>query len=416
MNLKISAHIPIALLAIHSLTLNAQSVSELQNSYSGTTDWNSATGTLTFTSSGTVTFIGKAEPAKTHFWEVPTEVKTIVIEENDTVTCAFHTSSTITIKGENRKTSVVYGTDMRSWAQNNNVKAYKHCQFQNFGGTMTITNLTSLNPFGFHVRGWGKLMMVSDCDFLDTRGGAGNHSDGIEGGNGSVIDNCYFETGDDIFKIYFDNTITNCTVNMVQNAVPIQLGWGNYSNGAVGTIKNLTIIGNSGRGNKQSFPIICGRRGIYDVTLHMDSCHIVNPKAHLVMLWDDNDDGVYEKSVGGTITNSYIDVKGYTNYHLGTSNFEICGTTERKGKYDCWNTTNMLNATLIKELKIYPNPVKNKLIVESNQAISIYNAQGKHLSVPVTVNNNQHIINTANLTNGIYFIKTGKKVHPFMKM
>jgi hypothetical protein len=39
--------------------------------------------------------------------------------------------------------------------------------------TLTLQNLTSLNPFGFQVRGEGNLIMISDCNFPDNRGGPG---------------------------------------------------------------------------------------------------------------------------------------------------------------------------------------------------------------------------------------------------
>lgn len=403
----------IVLFVLSSQLVHGQSVADLRASYSGETDWNSASGTLTFSTTGVVTF-AKKSVAVQHFWKVPTDVKEIVIGEDVRVTCAFHTSANCTIRGVNRKSSVVYGTDVRSWAQTNNVKAFEHCQFQNFGGTMTIRNLTSKNPFGFHVRGWGKKIMVSYCDFIDTRGGSGNHSDGIEAGDGSVIDNCYFETGDDIFKIYFDNTITNCTVNMVENAVPIQLGWGNYSNGAVGTFKNLTITGNSGRGNKGTYPVICGRTGKYDVTINIDSCTIVNPNAHLVMLWDDNDDGIFEKTVRGSITNAFIDIKGYSNYLLGTSLLNVCGSDERKSDYNCLTTSSdeVIGQCLP---AVYPNPAHNVLHVDTDQSFKIFNTLGIEVFNSNSSISYQPQVNIEGWTNGLYFIQINNTIQPIIK-
>jgi hypothetical protein len=37
---------------------------------------------------------------------------------------------------------------------------------------------------------------------------------------------------------------------MITNSVPIQLGWGNYSNGAVGTFRNLRVFGDGGRAHE----------------------------------------------------------------------------------------------------------------------------------------------------------------------
>lgn len=324
MNKKILHLIIIFLIA---QSVQAQTVTELIESYSGIAKWNVEKSELTFSSAGVINFENKGEPKK-HFWNVPSEVKTITIDADVRVVGAFHTQGNCTIKGKHRKTSMVYGTDIQKWAQTNNVKAFRHCQFQNLGGILTIQNLTSLNPFGFHVRGEGNLVMVSDCDFLDNRGGAGNHSDGIEGGDGSVIENCYFETGDDVIKVYHDLTVKDCTINMVQNAVPIQLGWGNTGDDT-GTFINLTIIGDSGRGNDDK-AIIVGRSGAYTKTININGCNIQNPNASWISLRGD------EMTVNGEVTNADIDIeKHWSKYALGKSNMRFCGEKNESNQYEC---------------------------------------------------------------------------------
>ena len=309
---------------------NAQTVDELIKNYSGLAEWNAENGELSFQSAVYILFADKGEP-KQHFWDVPANVKSIVIEADVRVTGAFHTMADCTVKGKHRTTSVVYGTDYRSWAQRNRVKAFMHCQFQNFGGTLSIQNLSSINPFGFHVRGEGNPVMVSGCNFIDTRGGSGNHSDGIEGGDGSVIEDCYFETGDDIIKVYNNLTVRNCTINMVQNAVPIQLGWGNTGNDT-GNFYNLTIIGNSGRGNDDN-AIIVGRAGRYTKTINIYGCKIQNPNAAWVCL---RDTGMVLK---GEVTKADINVEKYqASLHIGKCAISICGKQ---------NTSNIINCAKV---------------------------------------------------------------------
>ena len=307
-----------------------QSIAELQKKYSGKFSWNLKNGELKFEKSGEINFYEKG--AKGFIWEVPSEVKKIIITENTRVNGGFHTKSDCTIMGENRKTSVVYGTELQSWPQKNNIKAATISSFEAHGGTLIIQNITSSNPRSFHVRGLGAVVHLKDSDFIDTRGGSGNHSDGIAAGDGSTVDNCYFETGDDVIKVYNDITVTNTTINMVLNAVPIQLGWGNYPDGAVGTFKNLKIIGNSGRGNpSQSNPIICGRTGKYTVTVNIDGLTIDNSTASMVNLWDDDNDGVYEKTVKGTIKNVEIaNIRRYSNQLKGNDELEFFDTKGNK--------------------------------------------------------------------------------------
>ena len=150
-----------------------------------------------------------------------------------------------------------------------------------------MDNLTMLNPYSFFVRSFAQEAHLKDCTFLDYRGGGGNHSDGFAGGDGSTVDGCYFATADDAIKLYDDITVTNTTIEMVQNCVPIQLGWGDYPDGAVGTFKNLTIVGSRGRTNSDN-AVISGRRGKYTVTLHIDGLHVRNPNAVLVSLWGED--------------------------------------------------------------------------------------------------------------------------------
>ena len=256
-------------------------------------------------------------------------MKQVRIAKGVTVNGAFHSKASVTIAGEDRKTSVVYGTDEQRWSQNRGIKAFTICTFQNFGGVMTISNLTSLNPRGFHVRGWDNVVHAVSCDFLDRRGGHHNNSDGFEGGDGSTVHDCYFESGDDIIKVYHDVTVTDTTIKMITNSVPIQLGWGNYSDGAVGTFRNLRVLGSGGRGNEGN-AIISGRQGRYDVTINIDGCHIENPNGTLVSLREDT------MTLRGAITNAHIKLKSYAGkFQKGTNLLTVCGTTERKAAYDC---------------------------------------------------------------------------------
>ena len=295
----------------------------LEDFYSGELKWDEGTKTVTFLTSGKINF--PSEGLIGFIWKVPTKVKRIIIKEDVTVDGGFHTYADCDISGENRKTSILYGLEEQAWVNNNNLTAFEISSFECHKGTLTISNLTSLNPRSFHVRGNGGVVHLKDSDFIDTRGGHHNHSDGIAAGNGSTVDNCYFATGDDVIKVYNDITVTNTTIKMVTNAVPIQMGWGNYSNGAVGTFKNLTIIGDSGRFTPdKSNPIISGRTGEYTVTVNIDGLIIDNPTASMVNLFDDNNDGVYEKTLRGTLKNvEILNIKRYSNQLKGFDELEI---------------------------------------------------------------------------------------------
>jgi len=384
----------------------AQTVQELMDKYSGNATWNASNGTLTFTGSGKINF-NKTEH-KNAIWDVPTSVKTIIINENVQVTGCFHTTGICTIKGNNRKTSVVFGTEKISWSKDLNLAGFEYSLFENKGGVLRIENLTCLNPFAYHVRGYGtdKVIHVKDADFLDTRGGAQNNSDGIVGGDGSTVDNCYFETGDDVIKVYFDITVTNTHIKMVQNTVPIQLGWGDYSNGARGTFRNLTITGNSGRGPDGN-AVIVGRTGKYTVRIDIDGCDIRNPNATWLSLRENS------MTLNGTVTDAYIKINKYWDKYLnGTNNMIICDTDEQKAFYEC------LNTPISHEAAVQQNeaPQRIKVIhratgmsidlggINQKGSVIIHNLQGR-VVYTVTVKDEKSIVIHKRLRAGVYLVR-----------
>jgi len=337
MNIKSSPLLAVGLWIVGAAITFAQTVEQLQSAYSGELAWNKSDATLRFTSSGEIAFTNAG--LKSFIWEIPPEVKRVQIGKNVTVNGALHSKASVMIAGEDRKTSMVYGTDEQRWSQNRSIKAFTICTFQNFGGVMTISNLTSLNPRGFHVRGWDKVVHAMSCNFLDRRGGHHNNSDGFEGGNGSTVHDCYFESGDDIIKVYHNVTVTDTTIEMITNSVPIQLGWGNYSDGAVGTFRNLRVLGSGGRANEGN-AIISGRQGRYKVTINIDGCHIENPNGTLVSLREDS------MTLRGAITNAHIKLKSYAGeFQKGKDFLTVCGSIQNRASYDCLPPDSPLSAS-----------------------------------------------------------------------
>ncbi|BCX49456.1 hypothetical protein HAHE_33640 [Haloferula helveola] len=307
---------------IYATPASAQSVPELIKHYSGRAEWDASKHTLTFASTGTIRF--EKPSHKEAYWDVPKEVSRIVIGRDVRVTGAFHTRFDCTIAGEDRKTSVVFGTPEQRWADNRGVKPFEYCQFQNRGGVLTVSNLTAINPFAYFIRGWGKVCHAKGCTFIDNRGGWANHSDGFAGGHGSTIDGCHFATGDDAIKLYFDITVTNTTIEMIQNCVPFQFGWGTYQN-SKSEISNVVITGT--RGRSKTPPIFQWKEGSDRKTVRIDGLKIDNPNARL---FDLNGKGRLDLE----ITGADIAVKDY-----GTAQFDgrrvICGTQERLNRYRC---------------------------------------------------------------------------------
>ncbi|RDV26007.1 hypothetical protein DXV75_07935 [Alteromonas aestuariivivens] len=323
----------VVLMGLGFSTFAAQSVSTLQNSYTGNTTWDAATGTITFTSSGTIALSGRPTYFDT-VWEVPTSVQKVVINSGVTVTGQFHFSASATVEGKNKTTSVVYGTPETKYTKNREgVKAFEISTFYISGGTLTVTNLTSLDPKGFHftARGTDK-MNLDGIRAIDSRGGEGNNSDGVVAGDGSVIKNSYFETGDDIFKVYYGTTTyINNEVKMILNAVPIQLGWGtNIDNNAKGIFQGLKVNGDSGRG-ADGRALIVHREGGLARTIEIDDLVFENQNATVV---SQREAGM---SLSLTVTNALIDVQQWAGYSNGTVTSNICGSSSKTNYYECRN-------------------------------------------------------------------------------
>jgi hypothetical protein len=312
-----------------ALCAHAQTVGELQTNYTGTTTWDSVGGLLTFSGSGEIALPKSNYEAS--IWVVPSVVKRIVIHSSVTVTGQFTFAANCTLAGQNRTTSKIYGTPEQRWADNRGVSPVDFSAVLSTASTVTVSNLTSLNPKGYHVRGGsGNKINMFDCDFYDTRGGSGNHSDGFTGGNGSLVRNCYFETGDDIIKVYWGTTYYDgLVIKMVQNAVPIQLGWGSYGSGAVGHFTNLTVLGNSGRGSDKC--VVNGATGgAYTKTVNIYGCNIQNTNATLMSLYQ------VGQTLSLNIDDAFIKVKQFTNSsNLGTFTSDICGSPVRTNFYNC---------------------------------------------------------------------------------
>lgn len=188
------------------------------------------------------------------------------------------------------------------------------------------SKLTTLNPLGYMWTGKeGATIHLDHVRGIDNRGGWHNHSDGFSAAAGSTVRNCYLETGDDAIKVYADILVEDTTIKMIQNCVPIQLGWGSYGNNAKGVFRNLKIIGDKGRGRPPA--VIVGRSGKYHKTLEIDGLELVNPNAALVSL--------YEKGMelDLTITDANISTGQFWGMAEGACRSMINGSEKQRSRY-----------------------------------------------------------------------------------
>ena len=265
----------IIMLALISLTAGLAAQLPRGLVFSGETKWEAATGTLTFRSSGSM-----PEGKEEFFWEVPAEVKEILIAPDVLVRGGFRVpfrgpENPLRIHGGDRKTSVLFGTDAERWAATHGVADNEKWKYGAVSvlaeATVFVSNLTSKNPRAYHLSGYANksVLRVSRCDLLDSRPGENNNSDGFTGAAGSSISDCFLSTGDDAIKVYHDMVIRNVTIEQHRNGASIQFGWGGETGPAKAEIENLTIRGASKEGlyNMAPFTWEGGREGLREVTI-----------------------------------------------------------------------------------------------------------------------------------------------------
>ena len=327
--------------AVFNTILPAQSVDSLLMVYTGDVSWNSSTHTVTFNSTGTMDFPNRPLLYNNQ-WTLPDSVDHVIIGKNVTVTGEFYANYDCLIEGMDWETSVVYGTPEQDYLeQSRGFCAFSSADSKERDVTLTIKRLTSLNPKVYHIASsYRGIIHLDSCRVIDDRGGRWNNSDGFSGASGSTVKNCYFETGEDVIKIYSDILVENTTIKMIEFAVPIQCGWGDYGSGITATFKNLRIIGDEGR--SPDYAIIEARQGDYTKNIIIDSLIVENPNAALFRLQQPG------STINVDITNADMSLKKYGDIVLAKGTRTICGTTEKRTEYHCTGEVLHYNVTNLK--------------------------------------------------------------------
>lgn len=316
--------------------------------------WDSYTGTMTFVKTGDIedpnlkaqysdTWHDLKLDAKYKVWKVPTTVKKVVIKEGVTVNGRFEVQGTCTIEGEDRNTSEIYGTSETTYSHNrenfNGVNYNKPWEYNaiklNNAGTLTVKNLTIRNPFGYCITTYNSkgVFYIDSVNMIDDRGGDQNNSDGISAGPGSVIKNCYFHMADDSIKLYHSQTVENCTIDMLHNGAPFQMGWGSGENDdTVATLKNITI--NEASDVEAHYVGVfswCSPENTKTVDITAENITVNAPNAELFHL-------VPEAPLNITMTGAQINSLAY-GLNNTTGAISINGTMEKASTYNLDGTT-----------------------------------------------------------------------------
>lgn len=230
---------------------------------SGKATWENSTGTLRITAS--VNWGGDND-LETFYFQPPTEVKTIVIGANVTVTGGFRFRHGVTLRGEDRNSSVIYGTSTVAWARGpNKVDNSTDCnkttgddraadclkwkygaissEYVPQGDTIRISSLTLLNARTYNITAFSVPIKVDNVFMFEQRAEESiSNCDGFGSGPGSSITNSTIDVTDDAIKLYGNLTVKNVTIVAHRNGAPFQLGW-NIEPTSTHTLENVLIKG-----------------------------------------------------------------------------------------------------------------------------------------------------------------------------
>jgi len=327
-------------------------VETFQQHYSGSTCYDYNTNVLTIESSGYLNMPNKPNTYAYFVWDVPATVSEIVIESNTIVNAAFHYKHGLKILGMDRRTSILYGTEIMDWNEPHACEWIYSSVWRkatNSTAKSEINNLTFYNPKVYSIRAedaGNAETSIYNCNFIDQRYDLGvldnsgfdyehnqSNSDGVSAGPNSIVKNCYFETKDDNVKLNQVNlTVEDCTFNMVSNSVPFQLNVGNWNNGASMSASNIRIISNNDNIEKgrrpEGYPIISGTKWVDEtqsysyITIEIDGLYVDNPSATLLYL------GSFNQKLLGYINNANLNISNYYWGHLHPDAYHWGHSTE----------------------------------------------------------------------------------------
>lgn len=295
-------------------------------------EWDASAGTFKFIHSVSFSDMENQDNDQEGFyWEVPSSVKKIIIGANVTITGGFRFKETITIEGEDRTTSRIFGTNTPKWAlgpngisesecgsrlgddrahdcEKWNYGAISHHKQANRTAVFTIKNLTVENARTYAITTFDQKLIVDNVHIINTRTEDDYHSnsDGIGGGEGTTITNTKIDTWDDGIKLYKNTTVRNVTIILNANGAPLQLGWSSKSP-TQHVIDNVKIIPSSAGPTKHNLTAISASltSGDLDATLKLEGSGLFvdfTTRAGLTIRTNDPLPLVWLKSPGAKLT------------------------------------------------------------------------------------------------------------------
>lgn len=234
--------------------------------------WDENTKTLSFVKNCSFSdFTNQDEDKEGFYWNIPDKVDRVWIKKGVQVIGGFRSVFSVSIEGEDRATSEIFGTNSKNWSLGPDGKTdpqtsctngakgddiVHDCEKWKYGAissegdesvTITIQNLTITNARSYAITGFKPKFILDNVHVRNTRPVPDYHSnsDGISAGPGSIVRNSKFDVWDDAIKLYRDMTVENVTIIHNSNGAPFQFGWGAGIKESTHSLKNILILANN---------------------------------------------------------------------------------------------------------------------------------------------------------------------------
>ena len=121
-----------------------------------------------------------------------------------------------------------------------------------------VEGLTFIHPPRHNMRLYGRNHVVRNVKFT----GWHFSTDGVQPGEGSLVEDCFFMCNDDSIMLYYPNSVArNCVVWQKENGAPVQIGWGGDEDRSNFHVHDLEIIRMESEWDNENLAAFCAIHG-----------------------------------------------------------------------------------------------------------------------------------------------------------
>jgi hypothetical protein len=349
----------------------------------------------------------------------------------------------------------------------NAIRSYSHCQGNAIGGSLIWRNFTFKGNGHNAFEGYDSTEKIFEnlhvINYARTENGVSYDDVGsINGGENSIIRNCYLETGDDAAKLTEPNSrCYNSRIRLIKNGSAIQFGWNDRFGGPDHIADSVEIRGQlipnikeqDNESDNHGRCIIAGivQNNAGNVQLTNLDIDVTNYKNFIKFLVQDGatvnpllsdvyiQGKVTDRSImnvevmksvalvakpGSKIRNMVIDlgdkiadpVYHYINGDVDVKFIKSDGSVVEYIGGVLQTPTHAEDVSQVKNIRCYPNPFHDELIIEHGGfPYSVFDLSGRMLTVDQMPSENTSHLDLSSQPKGIYILKVNNEIQKIIK-